>query len=80
VTVINRHLDQAASVGIRAGEFTGAAQGQLLTADTPWAGNSADAPDRVAPVALSVAGDGPGALRIELPPHAVATILIPAGS
>jgi alpha-N-arabinofuranosidase len=80
VTVINRHLDQAASVGIRAGEFTGAAQGQLLAADTPGAGNSAEAPDRVAPVPLSVAADGPDALRIELPPHAVATILIPTHS
>jgi alpha-N-arabinofuranosidase len=79
VTVTNRHLDRAANVAIRADQFTGAGQGQILTADTPQAGNSAEAPDRVAPVALSVAGDGPGAWRIDLPPHAVATVLIPAG-
>jgi hypothetical protein len=52
--------------------------GQLLTADSPRAVNSAAEPDRVAPVALEVAGDGQDGWRVELPPHSLATMVIRA--
>jgi alpha-N-arabinofuranosidase len=76
VTVINRHLDQPASVRIACADAPDHAYGQLLTADSPRAVNSVAEPDRVVPTALMVARDGDAAWRVELPPHALATIVL----
>ncbi len=74
VTITNRHIDREASVYLACGDAPERAAGELLAADSPRAVNSADAPDRVAPAALSVARDGDG-WRVELPPHSIATIV-----
>jgi alpha-N-arabinofuranosidase len=76
VTLVNRHYSAAASVRIVCGDAPGQARGQQLTADSPRAANSVDAPDRVVPSALEVTRDGQDGWRVELPPHALATILI----
>lgn len=73
VTLINRHFDQLASVRIDGGEAT-AGRGELLTADSPRAVNSAEQPDNVVPVGLAVNRDGAN-WRVELPPHSLATIV-----
>ena len=73
VTLINRHYSEAAS--IRIAGVAGQASGQILTADSPAAQNSLEAPDRVAPAALEVARDGDSWL-VALPPHSLATIVI----
>ncbi len=73
VSVTNRHYSEAATVTIAA-PFAGAqATAEILTADTPSASNSPDAPDNVAPRSLDVVSDGAG-FRIALPPHSIATI------
>jgi alpha-N-arabinofuranosidase len=74
ITLTNRHYDQPASVRLVGVDASGQAQGQILAADSPRAVNSADAPDRVAPTALGVTRDGQDGWRVELPPHALATI------
>jgi len=74
ITVINRHLTREAQVTIRGIAGVGAPRAQLLTADSPRAQNSADAPDAVAPVPLPVGGDAATGWHIELPPHAIATL------
>jgi alpha-N-arabinofuranosidase len=73
VTLINRHLTDTATVSLRgiAGANT---QGQLLTAANPRAQNSADEPDRVALATLAVTGNARDGWRIDLPPHAIATV------
>ncbi len=76
ITLINRHLNQPASVRIFCPGARGGAEGQVLTADRPCAVNSAAEPDRVAPAPLTVVADGPDAWRVELPPHSLATILV----
>lgn len=73
VTVINRHYAQPAEVLLR-GPGAGRASAQLLAAPSADAGNSPDAPDAVAPVALPVRQEGDG-WRIELPPHSLATVV-----
>ncbi len=73
-TVINRHLTRGSQVTLRGITGTGAPQAQLLTADSPRAQNSADTPDAVAPVPLAIGGDAVTGWRIELPPHAIATL------
>ncbi|HET6738511.1 MAG TPA: alpha-L-arabinofuranosidase C-terminal domain-containing protein, partial [Kribbella sp.] len=47
--------------------------GRLLTAPEPQAFNTADAPDAVAPIPLTVEPD-PRGLRVTLPPHSFATL------
>jgi alpha-N-arabinofuranosidase len=74
ITLINRHFNQPASVRLICADAPSRAHGQLLTADSPHAVNSADHPDAVAPVALAVSRDGAGAWQIELPSHAIATV------
>jgi alpha-N-arabinofuranosidase len=74
VTIINRHLHEAASVRI-AGLAATAARAELLTADSAAASNSLDQPERVAPAPLDVARDG-GSCRVELPPHSLATLVL----
>jgi alpha-N-arabinofuranosidase len=78
ITLINRHIGQGASVRLACADAPDAASGLLLAGDSPRAGNSADAPDAVAPVALEVRPDGAGAWRVELPPHSMATITLRA--
>jgi alpha-N-arabinofuranosidase len=76
VTLINRHYRQEASVRVECADAPGDATGQLLSADSPSAINSVDRPNAVAPVALSVSGDGPARWQVDLPPHSLATLVI----
>jgi alpha-N-arabinofuranosidase len=73
VTLINRHLTDAANISIR-GIMGTEPRGTLLTAATPREQNSADDPDRVALTALAVAGNARDGWHIDLPPHAIATV------
>jgi alpha-N-arabinofuranosidase len=75
LTLVNRHFDQGAGVRVVCADAPEQATCQMLTADNPRAGNSAEQPDRVAPTHLSVANDGRGAWRVELPPHTLATVV-----
>lgn len=75
ITLINRHWDQAATVQIAGLDGAGTATGQILTADSPRATNSASQPDRVAPVALTLQCES-GAYRVEMPPHSIATVVL----
>jgi alpha-N-arabinofuranosidase len=75
ITLINRHYNAPASVRIAGAGGPGAAAGELLAADGPAAANTAGEPERVKPVALSVARDGDG-WRVELPPHSMATVTL----
>lgn len=74
VTLINRHLTDTATITIRGTSAATTANGELLTATTPRAQNSADDPNHVAPVPLSVSGNAADGWRVELPPHALATV------
>ena len=74
LTLINRHFDQPASVRIVCDTALQQATGELLSADSPSAVNSADQPERVAPKPLTVTRDGDG-WRVELPPHSLATVV-----
>jgi alpha-L-arabinofuranosidase len=78
VTLTNRHYHKPASVRLVCADAPEHAVGQVLAADSPRAGNSASAPDQVAPAALAVQDDGRGSWRIELLPHAIATVVIRA--
>ncbi|HJZ49978.1 MAG TPA: hypothetical protein VKE41_22540 [Roseiflexaceae bacterium] len=49
---------------------------EVLAAESPRAYNSVSAPTHVAPAALAVQRDGRDTWRIELPPHALATVVI----
>lgn len=73
VSFVNRHFDQPASVVVTVPGTGRVLGGQLLAADSPRAVNSAQAPDRVAPSALTVSAAGAGQWRVELPPHSLAT-------
>ncbi len=75
VTIVNRHLTQPAEIRIAAMAGTAQATATLLTSASPADGNSADAPNAVAPVALTINADG-GNWRVDLPPHAVATVVL----
>lgn len=79
VTLINRHYSQPASVRLRCGGASGDMAGLLLASASPRDGNSAAAPDRVAPAPISATPDGAGAWRVELPPHSLATLALTAG-
>jgi alpha-N-arabinofuranosidase len=74
ITVINRHISAAASVRI-GGVAAGQARAEILAAESASAHNSADDPARVAPAPLTVSRDGDD-LRVELPPHSLATIVV----
>jgi alpha-N-arabinofuranosidase len=76
ITLINRHYDAPASVRIVCADAPDGASGQLLAAAMPNAANSAETPNAVAPAQLAVARDGQDAWRVELPPHALATITL----
>lgn len=74
VTVINRHFNQPASVHLATSGVTYVENAVLLTANQPNAVNDSKNPTRVSPIKLHVHADGADAWRIELPPHAMATI------
>lgn len=74
ITILNRHLDQEASVRFSAPGSVKSAR--LLAADSPKAVNSLAAPDRVKPVDLPVHPDGAGQWRVEMPPHSMATVVV----
>ncbi len=73
ITLINRHLLDAANIVISA--VSGAAHGELLSAESANACNDIEHPERVAPVALSITAGADG-LHVELPPHSLATIVV----
>ncbi len=73
VTIINRHLTESASIGLR-GIAGAEPQAHVLTAASPREQNSADEPERVAPVPLAVAGNARDGWHLDLPPHALATV------
>lgn len=75
VTLTNRHYDQPASVTLTVPDSTQVVQAQILASDDPRDGNSAAQPDRVRLAEMSVIADGAETWRIELPPHAVATVV-----
>jgi alpha-N-arabinofuranosidase len=74
ITVINRHISAAASVRI-GGVAARQARAEILAAVSAGAHNRADDPARVAPAPLTVSRDGDD-LRVELPPHSLATIVV----
>jgi alpha-N-arabinofuranosidase len=75
VTITNRHISAEASFNLFCGDAPSNASAELLSADDPRAYNTAEQPDRVNVSALNLARDGE-ALRIELPAHSVATIVL----
>ncbi|MBI5931754.1 MAG: alpha-N-arabinofuranosidase [Chloroflexi bacterium] len=74
VTLINRHFDQPASIQLATPTAEVVEHASLLTADQPQAVNSSANPDCVKPVEMTVYADGKNQWRVELPPHAIATI------
>jgi alpha-L-arabinofuranosidase len=79
VTVINRHLREAARLEVVCPDGLVQASGRLLAAASPEADNSAEDPDRVSPVPFPVSKDGGDGWRVELPPHSLATIVLRRG-
>lgn len=75
MTLINRHLHQAASVNVLLEYAPTKTRGQILTAESPNAVNSPESPNNVAPAPIEITRDDRDAWRIELPPHSMATIV-----
>jgi alpha-N-arabinofuranosidase len=73
VTLVNRHFDQPGQVELSVGNSASQAAGQILAASSPRDMNSADDPQRVTLAALKVQSNG-DKLRIDMPPHSVATV------
>jgi alpha-N-arabinofuranosidase len=80
VTIVNRHLTASAGVVIQGTEGATEARGMLLTAATPREQNSADEPNRVAPVPIAIVGSAREGWRVDLPPFSVATVQFSAGA
>ena len=76
VTLINRHRHLTADVCLDGNLSFKVANGQLLTAPTPRAANSAEQPDSVVPCPLKLHADRHHEWRFELPAHSVATICL----
>jgi alpha-L-arabinofuranosidase len=74
VTVINRHFDQSASVKLMVSGTASVTQAQILSGDSPRAGNSIAHPANVKSVAMDVHAAGADQWRLELPPHSMVTI------
>jgi alpha-N-arabinofuranosidase len=75
ITVINRHRHNATEVCIETETPSlEAGSARLLSAATPRATNSADAPDCVAPTGVGLRSGGRGVWRLDLPPHSLATL------
>ncbi|MHB8648318.1 MAG: alpha-L-arabinofuranosidase C-terminal domain-containing protein, partial [Thermomicrobiales bacterium] len=79
VTLINRHLTEAATITLRGTADAVTAQGQVLAASDPHEQNSADDPHRVAPVPLEISGNAHNGWQVALPPHSVATVQFRTG-
>jgi alpha-N-arabinofuranosidase len=77
ITLINQHRHQAAEVRIAGLPVSNGPTGKILTAETPAVGNDATTPDRIVPVPLTVNRDGTDGWRVNLPPHSVATVVVP---
>lgn len=73
VSLVNQHLRHAADVRVL-GMPGGKATAVMLTASGPEIGNDAEAPDRIAPERLDIAGSPAEGWRLELPPHSLCTI------
>ena len=67
--------DQAAAVTLTVPGSGQVVRAHVLASDDARDGNSAAEPDRVKLVDLNVAPDGASQWRLELPPHAVATVV-----
>jgi alpha-N-arabinofuranosidase len=76
ITLINRNLNLDADVCIDTGIGLSNASAHVLTALTPRDGNSADAPDCVAPADMPISPASRGVWRIDLPRHSLATIVL----
>jgi alpha-N-arabinofuranosidase len=74
ITIINRHYTNEAVVRFRAPG--GQASGQLLSADQANAVNTAEQPDHVRIVDVSISHDGTDGWAVELPAHSMATIIL----
>jgi alpha-N-arabinofuranosidase len=74
ITLINRHLTEGATIALSGIGNAAFAEGHLLTAANPREQNSPDDPDHVAPVPFPVSGNSSDGWRVELPPHALATV------
>lgn len=75
ITVINRHVDQAAMVTVPLAGDVRTVSGQLLTGESPRSFNTPEQPDVVGLQPLPVHVDG-ATVRFELPAHSMATVLI----
>ena len=76
MTLINRHRHLAADVCLDGNLNFKVANGQLLTAPTPQAANSAEQPDNVVPCPLELHADRNHEWRFDLPAHSLATICL----
>jgi alpha-N-arabinofuranosidase len=74
VTLINRHRHLGTEVCLDGNLGFDTATGELLTAATPQAANSATEPDNVAPRALPLHAEAHHMWRFDLPAHSMATI------
>jgi alpha-N-arabinofuranosidase len=74
VTLINRHFAEPSSARLIVPGTSRVDWAAMLTATDPRAVNSSQQPDLVKPSALTVAADGAGCWRVDLPPHTLATI------
>jgi alpha-L-arabinofuranosidase len=74
VFLVNRHLDQAVTIGLAFEGLQPPASGRLrqMAADSPFARNDFDNPQRLRIVDL----DAPSVERLELPPHSVSALLL----
>ena len=77
LSLVSLHYDQDAPCRVVVhGVATASATARVLAGDTPQAHNTFDQPDRVQPIALTVAGEG-RTWEVDLPPCAVAVIELP---
>jgi len=74
VTLINRHRHLGTEVCLNGSLGFDNASGELLTASSPAAANSAGNPDSVAPAPLALHAEGHQMWRFELPAHSMTTI------
>lgn len=74
VTLVNRHLTESARIALHGVGDLAQPDAQLLTAASPRDQNSADDPDRVAPVPLAASGNARDGWQMDLPPHSLATV------
>ncbi len=75
VTVVNAHFDRPARVHLRGCTSSRTASAQIVAAESAEAMNTADDPNHVQAKPLEVHPDGTDGWSVELPPHAVATLM-----